>query len=138
MTTPKGWYNIMIAELNNKIKVAMIAAYAHLGETDAEFVTEKIDNELDTLNSLMVGSIPDVIHTDVGDLTGYLVDIAIAADGDNVTALQLLVTDSDVHYIMNTYTLSNPESQNADDVVIVENEQNRVISLDSIDVSLFS
>jgi hypothetical protein len=129
----------MTTEMNTKIKTAMVKAYTYLGETDAEFIAEKVDNELDTLNCLMIGADPNVVHTNVGDLTGYLVDIAVAsADGVNVTALQLLVAEHDVHYIVNTYTLVKSEDWTPDDDLCIENESNRVVDLSEVDVSVFA
>jgi hypothetical protein len=129
----------MTTELKNKIKAELHKAFTHCGETDANILNDKVEAELDTLMCLMAGVDPEVVHTDVGDLTGYLVDIAVASkNGRDVVALQMIVTRDDLRYIINSYTMVKPEGWTPDDDLVIENECNRVVTLNDVDAAMFN
>lgn len=130
----------MTIELKNKIKNELYRAFTYCGEDDADILDERVENELDTLMCFMAGSDPDIILTDNGELTGYLVDIAVAngATEDDVVALQMLITKNSIRYIINSYTAVKPDGWLPGDRKRIENEHNRVVNLEEVDVSIFN
>jgi hypothetical protein len=128
--------NIIIDRIRSELR----NAFSHCGETDPIVLDEKVENALDTLMCFMASSDPEVVHTDKGDLTGYVTDLAVTSGGtENTTvALQMIVTKDAIHYLMNSYESNKLDDWNEGDPIPVENEINRLVELDEIDVAIFN
>lgn len=129
----------MNVELKNKIRDELNRAFTHCGEADAEVLNEKVENELETLTCFMVGSDPNVIHTDKGEMTGYVVNIAVgsgAAKGE-IVALEMIVTKNEIVYVIHSHTSIKPDGRKPGDRKMITNESNRVVELTDVNPAIF-
>jgi hypothetical protein len=111
----------------------MRKAFAYCGETDNAAIDERVDTELDTLMCLMAGSTPEVIVTDKGTVTGYVIDIAVTngATNNEIVALRMVVGEDDINYVINSYTTTG-------DDFVIKNEHNRLVCLEEVNADIFS
>lgn len=129
----------MTIEFKNTIKNELYRAFSHFGEPDQEILDEKVEIEMDNLMSFMGTSDPDVIQTDKGELTGYLVDIAVSSglvDNERVV-LQMVVGDNTIDYIINSYIVVKTDDWQPGDRFTVENEHNKLVNLEDVKPSTF-
>ena len=130
----------MTTNMKNKIRNELNKAFAHFGETNSDILNEKVENELDTLACFMAGSDPETVCTDQGDFTGYLINIEVAngANTNEVVALQMLVAENDIYYIMHSFTAVKPEGWKPGDRKLITNQANYLVALDDVDPAIFN
>jgi hypothetical protein len=130
----------MTNELKNQIRNELHKAFAYCGETDAVILNNRVEDELETLMCFMVGSNPDVVQTDKGELTGYLVNIAVGSGKSNgeIVALQMIVAKNEIYYILHSHITVKPDGWKPGDKKMIENESNRVVELTDIDAATFN
>lgn len=130
----------MTAEMKNKIRNELNNAYVHMGETDVEYLNEKVEEDLETLMCFMAGSDPVAINTDKGELVGYVVNVAVGASEtkDQVVALNMIITKTNICYVINSYIATKPAEWKPGNKKMISNESNRIVELADVDPAIFN
>ena len=143
----------MKTELKVKVENELKRAYAHFGEYDDELMQERATEEVETLACRIAGTAPKTINVDGEMLVGYAIDVELAAyvpektenvirngkscTREQVKVLELVVTKTDLVYVVHTYDTYKPDGWMFGDDFECDNETYKRVELEDIDVLSF-
>ena len=128
--------SVSTVTIRNKLR----KAYKHFGETDAEIVEEKVEEQIQLMKCLKAAEMPDTIQTNMGPMTGYIVDIVsnMSQEDNKVYAVQLILTiDSKLYYLFNSYEIVRKDSWTSVEDEEYLNETYKIVELENVPKELF-
>ncbi len=140
-------------ELRTKVENELKKAYAYFGEYDEELMRERAAEEVETLACRIKGTAPETINVGNEKLIGYTIDVELASYNPEATenvvrngktytkeqikVLELVVTKSELVYVIHTYDTYKPEDWVFGDDFECDNEIYERVNLEDVDVATF-